>query len=401
MHGDMRHEEHIIVTEEDYHNYLQNYPVIATHLSAMLITRTPLFIGYSLSDPDFKNIREIVRSRLGKFERMAYLIQFKTSSSKDEKSLLDRNLHVIPIEVVRGKSKDSQLADFFKVLQESLDIQEGERFRISRPFTFEEVPKETLSATFKATDASVLLTSSSNLCFTMMPIRPEYDTIYRLLIIPVVEQFGMTHLRADEILTPGLIMEQIRTAILQSRLCIADISENNPNVLYELGIAQSIGKPVVILSRDIDRAPFDVKNIRIIQYNPDSLESARLSLEEMIQQVLGEDRLDEAGRLIENGMYRAAVAMLGVLLEHSFRQLNIKYLGDLPRQSSRRPLAMRQSLQFLIDSEVINKEDGLKLFESIKIRNQAVHELEEPQAKDAKLMLQIVTDFIRKYIQLN
>jgi len=57
MHGDLRHEEHIIVTQEDYDSYLTDYPVIATHLSAMLITRTALFIGYSLSDPDFNNVK--------------------------------------------------------------------------------------------------------------------------------------------------------------------------------------------------------------------------------------------------------------------------------------------------------------------------------------------------------
>ena len=64
MHGDLRHEEHIIITQKDYEHFMDRYPVVATHLSAMLITRTPLFIGYSLSDPDFENVRRVVRSRL-------------------------------------------------------------------------------------------------------------------------------------------------------------------------------------------------------------------------------------------------------------------------------------------------------------------------------------------------
>ena len=53
MHGDLRHEEHIVVTKNDYDTFMERYPVVATHLSAMLITRTPLFLGYSLSDPGF------------------------------------------------------------------------------------------------------------------------------------------------------------------------------------------------------------------------------------------------------------------------------------------------------------------------------------------------------------
>jgi hypothetical protein len=76
MHGDLKHQEHLILTQADYEGFIENYPIIATHLSAMLITRTPIFIGYSLNDPDFNSIREIIRSRLGKFEPMSYIIQF-------------------------------------------------------------------------------------------------------------------------------------------------------------------------------------------------------------------------------------------------------------------------------------------------------------------------------------
>ncbi len=47
MHGDLRHEEHVIVTREDYEKYLDTYPVIATHLSALPITKTALFVGYT------------------------------------------------------------------------------------------------------------------------------------------------------------------------------------------------------------------------------------------------------------------------------------------------------------------------------------------------------------------
>jgi hypothetical protein len=87
MHGDLRHEEHVVITQEDYDRFLDRYPVISTHLSAMLITRTALFLGYSLTDPDFTHIREVVRSRLGKFQRMSYLIQFNQSKKKIEKML--------------------------------------------------------------------------------------------------------------------------------------------------------------------------------------------------------------------------------------------------------------------------------------------------------------------------
>lgn len=394
MHGDLRHEEHIIVTQEDYESYLTDYPVIATHLSAMLLTRTALFIGYSLSDPDFNNIREIIRSRLGKFERMAYIIQFDVSPDDVEKMLAE-NLHVISISTESEKSKDSELKDLFINIQQSLDIKEGAKFRAARPEIFEEVDADTFDVASRSVDASSLLTSSSNLCFVIMPFDSNFNDIYNTLIKPVAEKFGLTVLRADNIYSPGSITEQIRAAIQQARLCIADVSDRNPNVLYEVGIAHSFGKPTVLLTKQMSDVPFDLKSIRVIGYDPYSPETAELALERSIQQVLGEDRFDEAQRLIESGMYRAAVAMLGVLLEHSFIRLIAKYDDVL---STRRQLGLGNSLRLLTKAAVIRSEDSSKLSECIAIRNKAVHGLEEPRADDARFMLDLVKQFIERYL---
>jgi len=119
MHGDLRHEEHMIVTEEDYATYLDKYPVVSTHLSAMLITKTALFVGYSLSDLDFTHIREIVLSRLGRFQRTSYIIQFNTTKSEIER-MQKADVHVINLDVPPGSSIDDVLAEFFQEITEEL-----------------------------------------------------------------------------------------------------------------------------------------------------------------------------------------------------------------------------------------------------------------------------------------
>ena len=70
----------------------------------------------------------------------------------------------------------------------------------------------------------------------MMPFSEPYDRIYRDLIVPAVADTGLSAVRADEIPATGFVMEQIRAAIQQSRLCIADITDRNTNVLYELDL---------------------------------------------------------------------------------------------------------------------------------------------------------------------
>ncbi|MCA1585393.1 MAG: SIR2 family protein [Acidobacteria bacterium] len=79
MQGELRHEEHIVISQRDYDAFLSKYPVVATHLAAMLITRTPLFIGYRPTDPDCRSIRTVIRARLGASERVSYVIQFDAS----------------------------------------------------------------------------------------------------------------------------------------------------------------------------------------------------------------------------------------------------------------------------------------------------------------------------------
>jgi hypothetical protein len=397
MHGDLRHEEHLIVTTEDYESYLDNYPVIATHLSAQLITRTALYIGYSLSDPDFLNIRRVVKSRLGKFERMAYVIAFD-STSRDIEEKLESNIHVISLETDGAMSKGDALSKFFHEIQESLDTTEGVRFRASRPEVFEIVSDSILEQSVKAPDASSLLTSSSNLCFVMMPFSTEMDRLYADLIKPVAEQFGLSVIRADEIFSPGAITEQIRVAIQQSRLCIADVTHKNPNVLYEVGIAHTLGKPTLLLTRNIDDVPFDLRSLRLIIYDADQTQSARLHLEHAIQNVLGEDRLDEAERLIANGLYRAAAAILGVFLEHILRQLLEKYGRQLEIRNVKRPLGLSQGVKLLADVGIIEPSDVEPVLKATEIRNRAVHDLSEPTASEVRLMASVAREFKTKYL---
>jgi hypothetical protein len=399
-HGDLRHEEHIIATREDYDKFLEKYPVISTHLSAMLITKTALFLGYSLSDPDFNHIREVVRSRLGRFQRMSYIIQFNKSASHINKMLNDY-LHVINLKIKKDASFDDALFKFFSEIQDELDTREGKRFRSRRPEIFEDISEDAFEGASRSTDASALLSSSSNLCFVLMPFGNSFNEIYRHQISPAIQQAGLKPLRADDIFSPGSIMEQIRSAIQQSRVCVVDLTGKNPNVLYELGIAQTLGKPTVLLSQDISDLPFDVIHLRVIKYSIDEPEYTRKALENALQQVLGYDRLDEARQLLDAGMIRAAVAILGVLLEHSLRHLliNIGRIDIDGRDHERRLLSMGKMLQLLQDAQIISRSETDELREAVMIRNQAVHHLEEPKRDKAEALYRYVEHFIQNHIK--
>lgn len=398
MHGDLRHEEHIIVTADDYQSYLSQYPVIATHLSALLITRTALFIGYSLTDPDFQNIRTVVRSRLGRFERMSYVLAFDAGAGEIETRLDDR-IHLINLSTSSGVSRDDLLADFFRDVQSRVDVEAGTRFRAARPTVFEDIPEEVVEESAREADASELLASSSNLCFVMMPFRPEFDLVYSEIIRPAASALGLTVIRADEMFSPGAITEQIRVAIQQSRICIADVSSPNPNVLYEIGIAHTLAKPTLLIARDITDVPFDLRALRIIIYDPDMRDAAgvRTTLANSLRAVLSEGRVDEAARLIEVGSHRAAVAILGILLEHGIRRLFERH-GEVGTSPGLPYRGLGYSIRQLSEFRLIAVDDLPMLRRAVDIRNRAVHNLEEPTLADARFVLDTVRAFERKYL---
>ena len=402
MHGDLRHEEHIIITKEDYDKYLNQYPVIATHLSAMLITRTALFIGYSLSDPDFQHIRNVVRSRLGKFERMAYVVQFNQTEGQIEKAFND-NIHIINITTHKNESKDNKLEGFFREIQSYVDFKQGKKIRLTKPELFEKVSEKAFERSAKSGDSETLFTSTSNFCFVLMPFSQTFDYTYREIIKPTVTMNGIEVIRADEMFSPGSIMEQIRASIQQSRFCIADLTGRNSNVLYELGIAQTMNKPTILLTQDIKDVPFDLASYRFIVYNTKnnrSIEIAKRQLDQAIQQVLGVDRLKEARELLDKGMTRAAVAMLGILFEHSLKKLlsSSNISTDINSSQILDKKSTGQILSQLIDLAVIKKEDVKDLRYIISLRNKAVHDLKEPKKSEAEIMYSEIYKFIKEYL---
>lgn len=94
--------------------------------------------------------------------------------------------------------------------------------------------------------------------------RKHSDLFLGSIIEPALEELGLTVVRADQIDQPGVITNQVIQYLFQSRLVIADLSYQNPNVFYELAIRHMLQKPVVQVMRKADRLPFDVNQVRTI-----------------------------------------------------------------------------------------------------------------------------------------
>lgn len=89
---------------------------------------------------------------------------------------------------------------------------------------------------------------------------------------------GLSWARADDIAEPGRITDQIIAAIETADVIIADVTGNNPNVLFELGYADAVRKPIIVLNQELASTPFDIKDWRQIEYSTTALAAVREQL---------------------------------------------------------------------------------------------------------------------------
>ena len=128
--------------------------------------------------------------------------------------------------------------------------------------------------------------------FVLMPFSSQFDDLYAGFIKPALEGEGFEVKRADDIQSTQNILKDIFEGIASSDLIVADLTESNPNVFYELGIAHSFRKPTILLTQSIEEAPFDLRAYRLIPYSRDFAE-----IEKSRQQLVDLARAFKEGKL--------------------------------------------------------------------------------------------------------
>lgn len=109
--------------------------------------------------------------------------------------------------------------------------------------------------------------SNRTTCFLVMPFSTDWSDGVTHAMRNVCRDLDIWALRGDDIFRPTDILDDIWNGIMQADFVIADITGNNANVFYELGMAHAIGKPVIILAQDDKTVPFDLKTRRILIYD--------------------------------------------------------------------------------------------------------------------------------------
>ena len=166
---------------------------------------------------------------------------------------------------------ESDFPDFKKLFYESLEKaklleKHGDKVRVL-DVSAEVEPQEQTEQRIKKLGALVAVKTGET-CFVMQPFAAPHGDYYEKIFKPAIEKTGLQPVRADaDIFGTGKIIDQIWRGINAAKVLVAELTTRNANVLYELGLAHALKKPVVLVSSNEPDVPFDLHHIRVIYYD--------------------------------------------------------------------------------------------------------------------------------------
>lgn len=130
--------------------------------------------------------------------------------------------------------------------------------------------------------------ASRNQVSVMMPFSGGFNAVYHAIQTMAVDM-GMVCNRADDIWENHNIIQDVVSLICRSSVVICDLSDRNPNVFYEAGIAHALGKEVVLIVQNPADVPFDLRHLRYINYlaNNEGIENLIERLRPRVSQLTG------------------------------------------------------------------------------------------------------------------
>ena len=193
----------------------------------------------------------------------------------------------------------------------------------------------------------------SKKCFVIMPIsstpsttEEEWTEIYENLIKPAVENSGLGYACHRSKSSHGNIIKDILTDLYISHVVIADLTDENPNVWYELGVRHTLRKRTLLIQQRGGQIPFDLGQYGTYFYEwktEPQKDAFRTQIKELLENLEKEpdkpdspvwDFLAQRSEVLEDIIKRDNIAKLDALLHEATILLDqlatqIKWLDEI------------------------------------------------------------------------
>ncbi len=348
----------MVATETDYDRFLDRYPLLAIFLANLLITRTAVLVGYSVDDPDFRQVWQIVGERLGHHRGIAYTLGVGAKPT-DIVRFERRGVRVINL--AGGKARYGEV--LAEVFVELADFWREKVIPASQ--VKEEQPLRELSLPSEA---------STRLCFFAVPL--SFLSFYRERVFPVVSKHGFVPISADDVVSPGdTVLAKIEALIQRALLIVVDASTQN--TLLELVVALRAkldASRILVIVEPTATLPVDIRELQVI-FRPDvstaDPDEFLIQLDQWFSAAAERHKpllLEEPARLLAAREYRAAIIAAISRLEATLRQRL-----DAPRTVSGRRTTLTALLEEAKVQGLLGDVPVRTVLDWLRIRNQVVH----------------------------
>ncbi len=177
--------------------------------------------------------------------------------------------------------------------------QDVDAFGVFEKFVAEKYPGESQFISAKPSERKITFAPSvfqvpenttieNDLVAVMMPFKAEFGSIHDG-IRRACSAANYRCLRVDDIWEESTVIQDIFNLIFRAHVVVVDFTGKNPNVMYETGIAHTLGKHVVPIAQSLEDVPFDMAHHRILKYLPNNegIEAMVSKLAEKLRQVSG------------------------------------------------------------------------------------------------------------------
>ena len=371
IHGDLSHPSRLIATEEDYDAFLKRFPMIATFITNLFISKTVLFIGYSIDDTDIRQIFQMIKDRLGKLKRRAYTIRIN-SSIQEINRFARRGINVINIPI------NSENIDYNQVF--------CELFEQLNDYWTSNIPSNATEEDSQI-DLKLAKIYSNNVSrLSYFSVDSEDLPYYKSNIFPLFYKYGFTPVTPDDFLdTNDNYMARVQSLVNISNLCIADFTKSfkdrqqEAKILirklltseqdFHLILIKNPNKPTSDFLKSLDNlSPTSYSKLEERLHFIGCDNNNQLDLEGLerlisnISETIYSNFNSEIDKLMENKQYNVALLMGYITVEKTLREF-YKDLNIIGYKLSDK----------LIESKIITPRDSKILIEARNLRNKIAH----------------------------
>jgi len=167
---------------------------------------------------------------------------------------------LVPITALRGAAIEvfaTELARFLDFYEGRVSQDQYTLLDTQNPGDFSAITRD---AVLLATQLAV-----GNLVFIVMAFREESEDAFTA-IKELCKERGLKWCRTDQDPTTNRVYQRIVSGIQRASFVIADVTVGTLNVYYELGYAEALGKPVIVIAKEGTELPFDTRDIPTTLY---------------------------------------------------------------------------------------------------------------------------------------